>query len=142
MFLDASVIVALLIREQGYEDIERLLSEHRAPFHSSAIARYEAAHGIARAIAAGTKPAARPTAAHLKQAAEAVDEMFEDLLVEDVPITPEVGHLALAASAQYGKAVGHAADLNLGDCFAYACAKSRSLRLAYKGNDFIHTDLA
>lgn len=38
-------------------------------------------------------------------------------------------------------AVGHAADLNLGDCFAYALAKSRNLPLLFKGDNFIHTDI-
>ena len=40
-----------------------------------------------------------------------------------------------------GKAVGHQADLNLGDCFAYACAKKLDVPLLYKGNDFLLTDL-
>jgi ribonuclease VapC len=30
----------------------------------------------------------------------------------------------------------------MGDCFAYACAKTNAARLLYKGDDFIHTDLA
>lgn len=42
----------------------------------------------------------------------------------------------------YGKIVGHAARLNLGDCFAYACAKSQGVALAYVGTDFALTDLA
>jgi ribonuclease VapC len=50
--------------------------------------------------------------------------------------------LALSGSATYGKAVGHPADLNLGDCFAYACAKALNVPLLYKGNDFSQTDLA
>ncbi len=40
------------------------------------------------------------------------------------------------------EAVGHKADLNFGDCFAYACAKAHRLSLLYKGNDFSQTDLA
>lgn len=57
-------------------------------------------------------------------------------------ISPEVGRLAIDASARYGKAVGHVADLDFGDCFAYACAKSLGVPLLYKGNDFANTDLA
>lgn len=49
--------------------------------------------------------------------------------------------LALDAYLKYGKG-RHPAKLNMGDCFAYACAKANNARLLYKGNDFIHTDLA
>jgi len=30
----------------------------------------------------------------------------------------------------------------MGDCFAYACAKTHGAELLYKGNDFALTDLA
>jgi len=30
----------------------------------------------------------------------------------------------------------------MGDCFAYACAKTNGAQLLYKGDDFSHTDLA
>ncbi len=33
------------------------------------------------------------------------------------------------------------AELNFGDCFAYALAKTRNLPLLFKGDDFIHTDI-
>ena len=33
-------------------------------------------------------------------------------------------------------------SLNMGDCFAYACAKTNDAQLLYKGDDFAHTDLA
>lgn len=45
-------------------------------------------------------------------------------------------------SADVGKAVGHPADLNFGDCFAYACAKVAGVGLIHKGNDFARADLA
>lgn len=48
---------------------------------------------------------------------------------------------ALDAYQHYGKG-RHPAKLNMGDCFAYACAKANDARLLYKGNDFVHTDLA
>jgi ribonuclease VapC len=30
----------------------------------------------------------------------------------------------------------------MGDCFAYACARAHCAPLLYKGDDFVHTDLA
>jgi ribonuclease VapC len=52
-------------------------------------------------------------------------------------------HQALAAREafrRYGKG-RHRAGLNLGDCFAYALAKTRDLPLLFKGDDLAHTDV-
>jgi ribonuclease VapC len=49
--------------------------------------------------------------------------------------------LAIEAYAQFGKG-RHAAALNMGDCFAYACARASKARLLYKGDEFARTDLA
>jgi ribonuclease VapC len=49
---------------------------------------------------------------------------------------------AYAAFVAFGKGSGHPAGLNFGDVFSYALAKVRGLPLLYKGNDFIHTDIA
>jgi ribonuclease VapC len=35
----------------------------------------------------------------------------------------------------------HPANLNFGDCFAYALAKDNSAPLLFKGNDFGQTDV-
>lgn len=48
---------------------------------------------------------------------------------------------AVSAFGKYGRGSGSAANLNMGDCFAYACARTNRAKLLYKGNDFIHTDL-
>lgn len=45
------------------------------------------------------------------------------------------------AYAQFGKG-RHSAALNMGDRFAYACAKSNRATLLYTGDDFARTDLA
>jgi uncharacterized protein with PIN domain len=37
-----------------------------------------------------------------------------------MPISSQIGELAIDAAMTYGKVVGHAADLNFGDCFAHA----------------------
>jgi hypothetical protein len=48
---------------------------------------------------------------------------------------------ALSAFARYGKGRGHPAQLNLGDCFAYAAAKNHRRALLFKGDDFDKTDI-
>jgi ribonuclease VapC len=140
MFVDASVIVAILGREPGYEEIEKRLASVEGPFFVSPLVKFEAAVALARQKT--STGAARPSPDLLRQARSAVDAFIEDLGAEEIVISPEIGQQALDACAAYGKAVGHIADLNFGDCFAYACAKSLGVALLYKGHDFAHTDLA
>jgi ribonuclease VapC len=47
---------------------------------------------------------------------------------------------ALDAFARYGEGRGHPAQLNPGDCFAYAVAKTFRTSLLFKGDDFGKTD--
>jgi ribonuclease VapC len=49
--------------------------------------------------------------------------------------------LAADAFSRYGKGIDSKARLNLCDCAAYALAKSLSVPLLFKGNDFTHTDI-
>ncbi|HSI40346.1 MAG TPA: type II toxin-antitoxin system VapC family toxin [Xanthobacteraceae bacterium] len=62
--------------------------------------------------------------------------------IDILTLTPDIGRSALEAFDRYGKGGGHPAQLNMGDCFAYACAKLHNVPLLYKGNDFARTDLA
>ncbi|HEX5326814.1 MAG TPA: type II toxin-antitoxin system VapC family toxin [Acetobacteraceae bacterium] len=48
---------------------------------------------------------------------------------------------ALDAFSRYGKGRGHPAQLNLGDCFAYAAARNYRMLLLFKGEDFDKTDI-
>jgi len=48
---------------------------------------------------------------------------------------------ALTAFSRYAKGRGHPAQLNLGDCFAYAVAKNQRTSLLFKGEDFDKTDI-
>jgi len=57
------------------------------------------------------------------------------------PFTVEHADLARRAYRDYGRASGHPAALNLGDCFSYALAAATNEPLLFIGNDFGHTDL-
>lgn len=48
--------------------------------------------------------------------------------------------LAFEAYRRFGKGL-HTARLNMGDCSAYALAKSRGWPLLFKGEDFAQTDV-
>ena len=76
----------------------------------------------------------------IKEAAAAVQDFLALATIELVEIPAQAAFLALEAFDRYGKN-RHPANLNFGDCFAYACARFYSMPLLYKGNDFPQTDI-
>ena len=79
--------------------------------------------------------------AAIAKANAAIDRFVQDLGVGEVPISAEVGRLAVEAARSYGKGVNSPAQLNMGDCFSYACCKAYRLALLYTGQDFTKTDI-
>jgi len=69
------------------------------------------------------------------------DQFIEETKLEIEPVTEEQARIARQAYRDYGRGSGHKANLNLGDCFAYALARVKREPLLYKGDDFVHTDL-
>jgi ribonuclease VapC len=67
--------------------------------------------------------------------------LLDKLELTPVPFDELQLNAARDAYARYGRGSRHAADLNMGDCFSYALAKTRNLPLLFKGDDFIHTDV-
>ena len=57
------------------------------------------------------------------------------------PVTEAQARIARLAYRTYGKGRGHRAQLNFGDCFAYALARDRNEPLLFVGDDFGHTDI-
>ena len=58
-----------------------------------------------------------------------------------VPVDVEQAHVAREAYRRYGKGRATGANLNYGDCFAYALAKATGLPLLFKGNDCSQTGI-
>ncbi|MEI5679967.1 type II toxin-antitoxin system VapC family toxin [Mesorhizobium sp. CGMCC 1.15528] len=139
MFVDASVIVAILSKESDWDITLRRLEAHEAPLYISPLVRFEVVQALARKRASHS---AKPSAAAIEEADLILDAFITRLRIEEIAVSVQIGALAVKASMRYGKAVGHPADLNFGDCFAYACAKALDVPLAYKGNDFALTDIA
>lgn len=67
--------------------------------------------------------------------------LIDRLELTVVPFDLAQLEVARLAYSRYGRGSRHRADLNMGDCFAYALAKTRNLPLLFKGDDFIHTDI-
>ena len=142
MFIDASVIVAILVPEADAGVYLERLEKHGGPFFLSPLVRFEATISLTRAKLRSENAPRTPTLETLTLARDAIDYFIEDFQIQEIPISPAIGELALKAAMTYGKAVRHPADLNFGDCYAYACAKIHKVPLLYKGNDFAKTDLA
>lgn len=70
-----------------------------------------------------------------------LDGLLEDLEIERIAVSPGHADLAADSSARFGKG-RHPAELNVGDCFAYARAKALDAPLLDKGADFAATDIA
>jgi ribonuclease VapC len=130
MFVDASAIVAILTREAEADALADVLEGARSPI-TSPIAIFEAALGICR-----------KRHASVGEAEADVREFLELAGIRAVPITEREAATALAAFSRYGKGRGHPAQLNLGDCFAYAIAKNHRTALLFEGEDFDKTDIA
>jgi ribonuclease VapC len=129
MFVDASAIVAILTRESEADNLADALEKARTPI-TSPIAIFEATLGVCR-----------KRHASVEEAEQDVGEFLELAGVRIEPITDKEARSALAAFSRYGKGRGHPAQLNLGDCFAYAMAKNARTGLLFKGDDFDKTDI-
>jgi len=70
-----------------------------------------------------------------------LDELAGRLELISVPFDRPQLAAARVGYAKYGRGTGHPANLNMGDCFAYALAATRDLPLLFKGDDFVHTDV-
>ena len=128
MFLDASAIIAILAQESDAAVLTARLDQAAAIF-CSPIALYEAVLGLARA---GNFA--------ISDAETVLDRFVAEVGAEMVPVDAAIGRRAVAAFARFGKG-RHRANLNLGDCFAYACAETLNVPLLFKGDDFPHTDI-
>ncbi len=121
MFVDASAIVAILLDEEGSDNLSKRLAGATDVF-TSPLAVFEVVSALSRSK---RQP--------IESLMTDVDEFLEVVGIRVVPIPPEAGRAALRASAAYGKGSGHPARLNLGDCFGYAMAKQTGRAIALQG---------
>ncbi len=130
IFVDASAIVAIVANEPEADAFADAIEGHNDRCYC-AVGAWEAAHAVARLRGVS-----------LRAAADAVGEFVSEAGLRIADIGDAERHEAIDAAARYGKGSEHPARLNMGDCFAYACAKTNGAILLYKGNDFSQTDLA
>ena len=126
MIIDTSAIVAILYNEPVSERLAVAIEQARV-----------------RRISAGTLVELFVVVARQKNPLlrRRVDDFLRALRAEIEPVTEFQAHIAREAYSAYGKGLGVRAQLNLGDCFAYALARERNEPLLFVGEDFVHTDI-
>lgn len=126
MVVDSSAVFAILF---GGEE---------APFFIDALARPERKFMSAvNRLEASIVSEARKG----KAGAKAFSKLMAAANIEVLPFDSGQAEIALDAWRRYGHG-RHPASLNLGDCAAYALAKTLGEELLFKGADFSLTDLA
>jgi ribonuclease VapC len=127
IFADASALIAIITGESDASEMADRLEADRLRL-CSALSVWETVAGLCHSHAFSV-PGAR---AHVQRFLETGNFTF-------VSIGEREFEIATDAYAQYGKG-RHPAALNMGDCYAYACAKANRAKLLFKGNDFALTD--
>ena len=128
IFVDASAMISMMTGESDADDLADRLEAERSRL-CSALSLWETVAGLCRAYTYSVPSA---------QAAVRSFMALNDLTL--VGIGEREFDLATQAYAEFGKG-RHSAALNMGDCFAYACAKANRAKLLFKGDDFAKTDI-
>jgi ribonuclease VapC len=123
VIVDSSALVALVLREPGWERL---------------------AEALARGSAIGIGAPTLAETAIVLQARGAPPSLLPALLqrtgAEVIAFTAAHATVAADAYATFGRG-RHRASLNFGDCMTYAVARLASVPLLFVGDDFSHTDL-
>ncbi len=128
IFVDASALIAIVAREDDALALAAKLEADQTRL-CSAMSLWETVAGLCRSYTFS-----------VESAQSRVHAIRQTLGLQIVPIGDQEHDLALQAYAQFGKG-RHPAGLNMGDCFAYACAKAHRAALLFKGDDFSKSDI-
>jgi ribonuclease VapC len=124
--VDASAIIAIAFNEPEREEfLGYILSSKRALISAPTLVEIRI---VVRARAN-------------EQASNFVDEFLSTPIFEIIPVDKAIADVATPAYVNFGKGTGHPAQLNFGDIFSYALAKSKDIPLLFKGADFGQTDI-
>src|ERR1700722_20954352 len=126
MIVDTSAVIAILKEER---DAYRFL---RAITVSTEAKRISAANYLEAGIVVNAN--------RNPLLSRRLDDLIVQSDIEVESVTPQQADIARAAYRDFGRGSGHPAQVNFGDCFAYALAKSMREPLLFKGDDFAHTD--
>ena len=120
--VDTSALMAVVLNEAAADDCIGALEDQ-----------------VQVLISAGTVAEALIVSARRRVQREMVD-LIDEYGFEVLPVTRSIALQIGAAYEKWGKG-RHAAELNMGDCFAYVVAKENDCPLLFVGKDFSRTDV-
>jgi ribonuclease VapC len=126
VIVDTSALVAVVVRETGYEAVLAKLDRPDA----------NAAMGTPTVVELGIVLSARLAI----NARSLVTDLLEHFEIAEVPFADAHWRAAIEAFWRYGRG-RHRAALNFGDCLTYAVAHLADEPLLFVGDDFAVTDL-
>jgi ribonuclease VapC len=126
MIVDSSAIIAIALRE----GTTRILLEALA---AAPTIRVSAANLLESWMVIDRR--------NIPEATALAGRILNRFGIDVEPVTAAQVEIARDAWRRYGRGSGHRAQLNFGDCFAYALAKDLDEPLLFVGNDFAATDI-
>ena len=129
MVIDASALVAILL---GEPEAGRFLDVLDACAETLVISPVSVFETVAAVV--------QVTGCTVVEARASVSAALDDYGVAITEISIEAGEAAITAFDRFGKG-RHPAQLNMGDCYSYALAKTMRLPILFNGDDFSRTDL-
>ncbi len=123
--IDSSALVAVLLAEPGWEEVQRQL-ERPGACRLSAVTFVETAIVIEARLGASGRAQ--------------LDMLLRRIGAEVLPVDAQLAVTVIEVWRRYGRG-RHRAKLNFGDCFSYALAAELAEALLFVGNDFAQTDV-
>lgn len=130
MVIDSSAIVQIILSEPGFEKLLESIRDAKEVF-ISASTFFECSIVIDH----------RPKNIVTPFGSLDTSEFCELMEVQIVPFDEAQAKIARDAYKRFGRGSKHPANLNFGDCFSYALAKSKNDTLLFVGEDFAKTDI-
>jgi ribonuclease VapC len=123
--IDSSILVGIINSEQGSDRLLDLLADEDCTIGAPTLVE-------ARAWCAINLPA---------RSSRWLESFIDTPSVGVIPFSRQMADVASNAFIRYGRAGGHPAKLNFGDCMAYAVSVVTRAPLLFKGRDFARTDV-
>ena len=125
MIVDSSAMIALALKEPGYQLLDAQLSDGK---HQMSTATWVKLGVVSnRRLSAPSR--------------DRLEDLIDTLNIDFVPLSIAQARLARMAHRRYGPGSGSPARLTMGDCFFYALAIDLDEPLLFVGDGFTHTDV-
>ena len=125
MILDTSAVVAIVMKEPGYEELLRMMANGNPAIGTATL----------------TETAIVLSARLASDARSLLSRFLSEASIAIVPFGESHYSAAVDAWLRFGKGK-HPAALNFGDCLSYAVARLADEPLLFVGDDFARTDIA